>query len=400
MTWPLSKDHAVPFCFSLWVAMMMVLATVAVACEGEEPTPTSAPTQVPTAKPTATPTPVPTFMPSPTPDSPVPLGFAFWELDMSSTGNDLVALLTEEEVSCLRNELGPSYQAILAAPLVGEAGELLEGGSIGPSPQAPCLTPEHQTSASLSMISVAAGGLSAGSQDCILQLLSDHPVLAEAIASGEAFENGQEPGILRFFACMTPEEADALTLYGAGPAPNPSEIVCLIKELEDTSSGERIIAVLSGADTSGEGLTMEESAALGQVVDSCGIETEFEFPDPVGTEGNPLANTEWRLVALGNADAPAEVAGGDPTAEFTTATDMTGWTGCNSYGARYSVRDSELRLDDLTWTEAGCPSQALFRQEQRMQDSLATVERFEVLGEQLTLHSEGGQALVFERVGR
>ena len=118
-----------------------------------------------------------------------------------------------------------------------------------------------------------------------------------------------------------------------------------------------------------------------------------------GSEGNPLADTEWRLVALGNADAPAEVVGGDPTAEFTTATDMTGWTGCNSYTARYSARDSELRLDDLTWTEAGCPSQALFRQEQRMQDSLATVERFEVSGERLTLLSEGGQALVFERVG-
>ena len=118
-----------------------------------------------------------------------------------------------------------------------------------------------------------------------------------------------------------------------------------------------------------------------------------------GSEGSPLADTEWRLVALGNADAPAQVVGGDPTAKFTTATDMTGWTGCNSYRARYSVRGAELRLDDLTWTEQGCPSDALFRQEQRMQDSLATVERFEVSEEQLTLHSEGGQAMVFERVG-
>ena len=117
-----------------------------------------------------------------------------------------------------------------------------------------------------------------------------------------------------------------------------------------------------------------------------------------GSEENPLANTEWRLVALGNADAPAEVVGGDPTARFTTATDMTGWTGCNSYGAGYSVGDPELRLDGLTWTEAGCPSDALFRQEQRIQDSLATVERFEVSDERLTLHSKGGQALVFERV--
>ena len=92
--------------------------------------------------------------------------------------------------------------------------------------------------------------------------------------------------------------------------------------------------------------------------------------------------------------------GGGPTAEFTTATDVTGWTGCNSYEARYSVRGSELRLDDLRWTERGCPSQELFRQEQRMQDSLATAERFEVSGERLTLHGEGGQALVFERVGK
>ena len=118
-----------------------------------------------------------------------------------------------------------------------------------------------------------------------------------------------------------------------------------------------------------------------------------------GGEGNPLADTEWRLVALGDAAAPAEVVGGGPTAEFSTATAMTGWTGCNSYSARYSARDSELRLDDLTWTEAGCPSDALFQQEQRMQDSLATVQRFEVSGERLTLHGEGGQALVFERIG-
>ena len=119
-----------------------------------------------------------------------------------------------------------------------------------------------------------------------------------------------------------------------------------------------------------------------------------------GDGGTPLSNTEWRLVALGNADAPDEVVEGNATVKFTTATDMTGWTGCNAYGARYSARESELSLDNLTWTEAGCPSQALFQQEQRMQDLLATVERFEVSEEQLTLHSEGGQALVFKRVGK
>ena len=114
---------------------------------------------------------------------------------------------------------------------------------------------------------------------------------------------------------------------------------------------------------------------------------------------NPLADTEWGLVALGHADPPSVVVD-DATAKFTTATDMTGWTGCNSYSARYRVRESELCFAGLTWTEAGCPSQALFRQEQRMQELLSTVERFDVLGEQLTLHSEGDQVLVFERHGK
>ena len=120
--------------------------------------------------------------------------------------------------------------------------------------------------------------------------------------------------------------------------------------------------------------------------------------DPAPSEANPLAGTEWRLVALGDAGAPVAVVGGESTAAFT-ATELTGWTACNAYGARYRVRDAALRLDDLGWTEAGCPSQALFRQEQRMQDALATVERFAVSGDRLTLHSAGGQVLVFERVG-
>ena len=118
-----------------------------------------------------------------------------------------------------------------------------------------------------------------------------------------------------------------------------------------------------------------------------------------GGEENPLAETEWRLVELGNADGPAPVVGDDVVIKFTTTEDVTGWTACNSYGAGYSLRGSELRLgNDLSWTEAGCPSDALFQQEQRMQDSLATVERFEISGERLTLHSSGGQVLVFERL--
>ncbi len=118
-----------------------------------------------------------------------------------------------------------------------------------------------------------------------------------------------------------------------------------------------------------------------------------------GGDGNPLADTDWVLVELGDADDPdAAVAGSSPDVQFSE-TGLGGWTGCNSYSGEYNVRDDELRLADLGWTEAGCPSDALFRQEQRMQDSLAAIERFEVSGNRLTLYGEGGQVLVFERAG-
>ena len=51
---------------------------------------------------------------------------------------------------------------------------------------------------------------------------------------------------------------------------------------------------------------------------------------PVAAKGIRWPIRSGGLVAPGDADAPAEVEGGDPTAEFTTAADMTGWTGCHS----------------------------------------------------------------------
>ena len=215
----------------------------------------------------------------------------FWELDTSSTGQDLVALLTDEEVSCLENTLGADYQRMLEAPLVGEAEAVLESDGSDSSPLTQCLTVESAASASISMFSVVAGGFSAGTQGCMTQLLRDDPAIAEAL--GRQDESAVGGAMLELIACLTPEEAAALTPPGEGPAPNPKDIACLTKELEGTSSGERIIAVLSGADASGKGLTMEESAALGQAVEACGIETGFEFPDPSGTgatSGQPPAS--------------------------------------------------------------------------------------------------------------
>ena len=148
------------------------------------------------------------------------------------------------------------------------------------------------------MLSIRAGGFSAATQDCITELLREDSAIVEALGRPGDAEGG--PATLRLIACLTPEEAAALTLPGEGSPPNPTDLACLIKELEGTSSGERIIAVLSGADASGAGLTMEESAILGQVVKACGIETDFGFPESEGTESQGLPPEDLRPVDLGN----------------------------------------------------------------------------------------------------
>ncbi len=257
----------------LWIAMMLLFAAVTVACSEEDPTPASAPTQAPTAAPPATPT--------PTLDASVSTEIEFWELYSSSTGQDLVALLTDEEAACLENELGTRYARMLEAPLASEAGALLEEGGSDAFPLPRCFTVERAASMSLSLFSAAADGFSAETRDCMLQLLNDDPAIAEALGKGQAFIDG--PAILEVVACLTPEEAAALTPPGEGPPPDTAGLACLIEELDGTSSGERILAVLSGADTSGEGLTMAESAALGRAVESCDIETGFSFPSPEST---------------------------------------------------------------------------------------------------------------------
>ena len=126
--------------------------------------------------------------------------------------------------------------------------------------------------------------------------------------------------------------------------------------------------------------------SLAVLLGACGI-----------TGTHPLAETEWQLVAFGQAGDPDSVVG-EVDVQFR-ATTLGGWTGCNGYEARYRVRGGTLQLANLGATEAGCPTQGLFNQEKRVLTLLANVERFEVSGDQLTLYSAGGQVLVCKRVG-
>lgn len=129
-------------------------------------------------------------------------------------------------------------------------------------------------------LSEAVGGLSAASRSCLDSALQDDPAIAEALVA--TADPAMSPDLLRLIACLTPEEAAVLMPPDGGAAPQPGEIACLMSELEGEPDGERILAVLTGADVSGQGLTPQQSAVLGAAVADCGIDTDFGFPDADG----------------------------------------------------------------------------------------------------------------------
>ena len=117
------------------------------------------------------------------------------------------------------------------------------------------------------------------------------------------------------------------------------------------------------------------------------------------SESNQLTGTKWTVTSL--AGSPTRH-GLELTAEFTDS-QINGWTGCNSYSGSYSLSQNNIRLDDLTWTEAGCPDgpednrMGPFNQEQLFQDLLASLETFELEESQLTLSGKAGDVVLEQK---
>ena len=107
-----------------------------------------------------------------------------------------------------------------------------------------------------------------------------------------------------------------------------------------------------------------------------------EEPSPAGTS--------WTLLSVGNS-----LAIGNVEVEFSEESGISGWTGCNSYDGRYSASGSSFTIEELRWTEAGCPSSELFMQESLYIELLVEAERFAISGAELTITSSDGQTITF-----
>lgn len=259
----------------LWIVCALLAALTAAGCgEDEQPQPAPEP-PVQQAQPQEQPREDPTEQEAAAQAAPEQAAVRFWQIEPSWTGRDFIGQLTSTEADCLEQQLGEEYAALLDSPFAGDAGDRLDVGEGGPSYMAECLTTEHLVSARLSMLAAEAGGLSARTRACILSLLDEEPQVGQAL--GQA-EGPDESTAWRVLACLSEEETEALVPSGEG-APDTEALACLIGELGDTAEGRRIIAVLTGDDPTDQGLTVSESAMLGEAVDACGIETDLIFPD-------------------------------------------------------------------------------------------------------------------------
>ena len=108
------------------------------------------------------------------------------------------------------------------------------------------------------------------------------------------------------------------------------------------------------------------------------------------SEEQPLAGTSWTVLSVGSNPAL-----GNLEVEFSEESGISGWTGCNSYDGKYSASGSSFTIEELRWTDAGCPNRDLFMQESLYTDLLVDAEEFTISGSQLTIASSDGRTITF-----
>jgi len=108
-----------------------------------------------------------------------------------------------------------------------------------------------------------------------------------------------------------------------------------------------------------------------------------------------LAGTEWRLLSFGTPGAEVPVVEETTiTLHFNDAGQAGGTAGCNSYGARYEVRESELAFNRLSHTMMACAQEQIAQQEKAFLQALENAHGYALAEERLTIWYDGDQGVL------
>ena len=249
-----------------------------------EPEPTEPPAPEPAAEPELEPEPAPepaitepepTEPPAPEPaEDPQPVGsLEDFVITPATTGQDLLDRLSETETSCIRETMGEGiYQIIRATPLL-----LAGGDAASAAPLFNCLTLESVVILGLAFNSAQAGGWSAETRRCMIEVGLEHP---EAIYVRLGLEwQGPETSNpaetldynVQIYECMSDQEKMDFTLnywraLDRHSGATGADIVALLSETEAACVGEglsedQFAAVLDASPL--------EAVAIGSAVSQC-----------------------------------------------------------------------------------------------------------------------------------
>ena len=114
---------------------------------------------------------------------------------------------------------------------------------------------------------------------------------------------------------------------------------------------------------------------------SCGV---------IGGSKDDLAGTKWKIETMGGAPPPVTLI---ITAEFNDGR-VSGSSGCNSYGATYTIDNSKLEIGDIAVTEMACLEEGVMQFEQSFLELLGMVRSYSLSESRLDLMDEGGNAVL------
>lgn len=235
------------------IGAFLLAAAAAGACASPTPTPT--PTPSPTPAPTATPT------PEPAPASLAPG-------DGGIGARDLLEMLAPGEESCVRAAVGDAaYDALLEQPASAVAGAEFPFD---------CLSDERYAEVSVAVLSQVAGGLSSESESCLRALYAGAGESAQQFPVGLANDPDAIEFAIRFFLCVTDEEAEAFSggAGGLGGFFAPSDMRCIADETGADEFVSVLVGIMQGLS---EGQTqpspdlMRNLAQVADAAQSCGV---------------------------------------------------------------------------------------------------------------------------------
>ena len=111
-----------------------------------------------------------------------------------------------------------------------------------------------------------------------------------------------------------------------------------------------------------------------------------------GSDSLDLSGTNWELVSYAG---QTPIAGRAMTIEFDR-NDIRGTTGCNSYFGSYRLKDGQITIGDLGWTEMACMDpEGIMDQEQQVMRILSEAATISRDGSELRIRAAGGEILIF-----